>query len=104
VSMDRVKQRGWGQTRGCPTLLAKRWSSPRQQTQHKLDDDHRTNDESWRRSTSAHAERGCLSKGATERGERVSGCGLHKGLGHVGAWTGNVRSWACPRRIADAGG
>jgi hypothetical protein len=31
MSADRANQRGWGQTGRCPTLLAKRRSSPRQQ-------------------------------------------------------------------------
>jgi hypothetical protein len=33
---------GWGQTRGCPTLLANRWSSPTPQTRQPLDDGHRS--------------------------------------------------------------
>jgi hypothetical protein len=48
---------GLGQTRGCPTLLAKRWSSPRQQTRQTLDGGHRTDDRSRRSSTGAHRAR-----------------------------------------------
>jgi hypothetical protein len=31
-------------------------------------------------------------------GGRMRVCGLQKRLGRVGAWPGNARSWACPRR------
>jgi hypothetical protein len=67
ASADRAKQRGWGQTRGCFTLLARRRSSPRQQTQKKLDGGHGTDDGAPQ--VRAHCERkelGCLAEGTTE--------------------------------------
>jgi hypothetical protein len=79
VSADRANQRGWGQTRGCPTLLAKRWSLPRQRTRRGLDGGHRTSggERRWS-SLGACAERergrGCSAEGVTERG-RASECG-----------------------------
>jgi hypothetical protein len=33
---------GWGQTERCPTLLAKRRSSPRQRARQRLNDGHKT--------------------------------------------------------------
>jgi hypothetical protein len=53
VSADRVNQRGSGQTRGCPALLAMRRSSPRQGTRQTLDGGHGTR----RSSTSTRGER-----------------------------------------------
>jgi hypothetical protein len=48
VSVDRVNQRGWGQTEGCPGLLMKRWNSPRQQARQRLHGGHRTSGGSQR--------------------------------------------------------
>jgi hypothetical protein len=73
VSTDRAKQRGWGQTRGCPALLAKRRSSPRQRTRQTLDDGARNGGGSRQSSTGACAkryrERESLAGGVTGRGE-----------------------------------
>jgi hypothetical protein len=73
VSMDRAKQRGWGQTRGCLVLLARRQSPPRQHTRLKLDSGHGTDSGPRWSSTSVRAvqERGARvsAEGATERGE-----------------------------------
>jgi hypothetical protein len=60
----------------------------------------------WRSSLGTCAERergrGCSAEGATERG-RASECGgVQKRLGHVKAWPENARSWARPRRRAQA--
>jgi hypothetical protein len=57
VSVDWAKQRGWGQTRGCLALLARRRSSPRQQTRQKLDDGEGTDGGPQRSSTGARAVR-----------------------------------------------
>jgi hypothetical protein len=43
VSVDRAKQRGREQTRGCLALMAMRWSSPRQRMRQKLYGGHGTN-------------------------------------------------------------
>jgi hypothetical protein len=81
MSADPVNKMGWGQTVGCPTLLAKRRSSPRQRARQRLNGGHRTNDGPWRAARSSlgtRAERergrGCSAEGATERG-RASECG-----------------------------
>jgi hypothetical protein len=77
VSTDRANQRGLGQTGRCPTLLAKRWSSPRQRARQKLNDGHRTSGGPRRASRHAQSEKdrgpGCSAGGATERG-RASEC------------------------------
>jgi hypothetical protein len=57
VSADRANQRGWGQTGRCPTLLAKRWSSLRQQTRQKLNGGHRTSGGPRRSFTGTQSER-----------------------------------------------
>ena len=69
VSADRVKHRGWGQTRRCLTLLARRRSSPRQQTWQKLDGGQGTHNGPRRSSTGARtvreSERRCSAEGSS---------------------------------------
>jgi hypothetical protein len=64
MSVDRAKQWGWGQTRGCLVLLARRQRSPRQHTRLKLDSGHGTDGGPRWSSTGVRAVR--------ERGARVS--------------------------------
>jgi hypothetical protein len=64
---------GLGQTRGCPVLLAKRQSSPRQQTWQKLDDGHGTGDGSRRSSMGARRAR--ESEGVRLRAQLSEGSG-----------------------------
>jgi hypothetical protein len=110
--MDREKQRGRERTEGCPGSRVMRQSSPRQQTRQGLDGDRRMGTRPRR--TAAKLPR--CARRARERarvlrarlgaqlsgGGRVSVDGLQKRLGRVGAWPGNERSWASPRRRARA--
>jgi hypothetical protein len=90
-------------------LLARRRSSLRQRTQQKLDGGYGTDGGPRQSSTDARALRERESEGVrlraqlSEGSERV-GAGSRIGLGRVGAWLGNARSWARPRRRAQAGG
>jgi hypothetical protein len=105
VSADGAKQRGWGQTRGCPASLAKRRSSPRQRTRQTHDDDHGTGSGPLWSFAGARAgrerERECLVEGATERGQRVSVGGLQKRARARGGVAGKRTR---PRRSAQARG
>jgi hypothetical protein len=105
VSTDRAKQRGWGQTRGCLTLLARRRSSSRQRTRYKLDGGHKTDNGPRQSSTGARAVRerceGGFAEGATER---VSGCELQKRGQKREGVAGKCALWARPWRGARAVG
>jgi hypothetical protein len=56
------------------------------------------------RERESERERGSSTEGATERGERVSGCRLQKRARVCGGVAGKRASWACPRQRAWAGG
>jgi hypothetical protein len=92
VSTDREKQRGSGQTRGCPALQTKRRSSPRQRTWQTHDDGHRTGGGPRRSFAGARAgrerERECSAEGATECGRDPE-----KGSG----------AWECGRETRNRG-
>jgi hypothetical protein len=88
VSMDREKQRGREQTKGCHGSRVTRRSSPRQLTRQGLDDDHRTGTRP--RQTAAElpvcvrgARRVLRAASARVRreGERVGHCAARKGPG-----------------------
>jgi hypothetical protein len=84
----------------------KGWSSLRQRARQKLNGGHRMGG-GLGRASRARAQSDTECEGAQLRaqlsgGGRVSVCGLQKRLGRVGAWQGNVQSWACPRRRARA--
>jgi hypothetical protein len=74
----------------------------------KLDDSHGTDGGPGQSSTSAHTVRERSARGSaegtTERGERVSGCGLYKRARARGGVAGKRVSWARPRRRARVGG
>jgi hypothetical protein len=105
VSADRVNQRGWGQIGGCPTLLAKRRSSPRQWARQRLNGGHKTSGGPRRAVASSlgvRAERergrGTQLRAQLSEGGRVSVDGLQKTVECMGEWPENTRSWARPRQ------
>jgi hypothetical protein len=90
VSVDREKQKGREQTRGCLALLARRRSSPGQRTWQELDGSHETDDGPWRSSTGACVvrERGTRGSAGVQLSEWVR---APKEVERVGDWPVNTR-------------
>jgi hypothetical protein len=83
VSVNRGKQRGWGQSRGCLVLLARRQSSLGQWTRQELDGSHGTDGGGRRCSMGARAVQERDARGAAGCATKRVSAGSKK---RSGAW------------------